>query len=51
LTTAAHSTGTVVLDSFFQLASTAARSMVSTPPASASAAPAGGILAGCRAGS
>src|SRR6516162_144536 len=35
LTTAAHSTGRVIAASFFQLLSTAARSIVSTPPASA----------------
>jgi hypothetical protein len=50
LTTAAHSTGIVMPASRFQLASMAARSIVSTPPVIAAAGKAG-VLVGCRVGS
>jgi hypothetical protein len=48
LTTAAHSAGTVMPHSRFQLAAMALRSIVSTPPASASPE---AIMAGCSVGS
>src|SRR5262245_57377664 len=51
LTTAAHSTGTVMPASIFQLASMAARSMVRMPPASVGSEAEGGRLAGRRSGS
>src|SRR5262249_31858321 len=51
LTTAAHSTGTVMLASVFQLASMAARSMVRTPRASVGPDAGGGTSAGRRSGS
>src|SRR5262249_46661068 len=50
LTTAAHSTGTVMPASIFQLASMAARSMVRMPPASVGSEAEGGRLAGRRSG-
>src|SRR5262249_1589291 len=51
LTTAAHSTGTVMLASVFQWASMAARSMLRRPPASVGSEGAGGTSAGRRSGS
>src|SRR5262249_60988974 len=48
LTTAAHSTGTVMLASVYQLASMAARSMVRMPPASVGSDAGAGTSAGRR---